>query len=382
MALIYDFEVDIAGAKLNNRIKDELRSLFRDNLAKAHSKSRISHQSLGVKTQRMRSLCMIAAIEILQNVGNFRFESLSALKEKHIHYLLEHWISKNHTRGTLENKITYLATLASWLGKANIVKSAEEYEQLKSLENRTGATLTDKSWESRNIDAQQMIAQIAADNPHVAIQLALQITFGLRTEESMLLRPFDVIMRRSGQLYLMIADGTKGGRPRRIDVHDESDLDVIELAKNYINRKSKTTIPEEYTFQEWKNKYYYLLKKHGFIKKNLGVTAHGLRHQYMQNLYKQLTGSESPVRGGEQPSADILAHARQVITEHAGHSRLSKANAYIGSHAAMKAKTSKDLTNRQILDSLQKNGGNKMEAAKQLKCSRSYLYQRLKEIET
>ncbi|WP_423680228.1 MULTISPECIES: phage integrase N-terminal domain-containing protein [unclassified Undibacterium] len=140
MALIYDFEVDIAGAKLNNRIKDELRSLFRDNLAKAHSKSRISHQSLGVKTQRMRSLCMIAAIEILQNVGNFRFESLSALKEKHIHYLLEHWISKNHTRGTLENKITYLATLASWLGKANIVKSAEEYEQLKSLENRTGAT--------------------------------------------------------------------------------------------------------------------------------------------------------------------------------------------------------------------------------------------------
>jgi hypothetical protein len=123
---------------------------------------------------------------------------------------------------------------------------------LKSLENRTGTTVTDKSWESRNIDAQQMIAQIAADNPHVAIQLALQITFGLRTEESMLLRPFDVIMRRSGQLYLMIADGTKGGRPRRIDVHDESDLDVIELAKNYINRKSKTTIPEEYTFQEWK----------------------------------------------------------------------------------------------------------------------------------
>jgi hypothetical protein len=146
------------------------------------------------------------------------------LKEKHIHYLIEHWISKNHARGTLENKITYLATLAGWLGKSNIVKSAEEYEQLKSLENRTGTTVTDKSWESRNIDAQQMIAQIAADNPHVAIQLALQITFGLRTEESMLLRPFDVIMRRSGQLYLMIADGTKGGRPRRIDVHDESDL--------------------------------------------------------------------------------------------------------------------------------------------------------------
>jgi hypothetical protein len=212
----------------------------------------------------MRSLCLLAAIEILQKNRIIDLKSVGI--ERKTHSLPDRALDcKNHARGTLENKITYLATLASWLGKSNIVKSCE-YEQLKSLK-RTGTTMTDKSWESRNIDAQQMIAQIAADNPHVAIQLALQITFGLRTEESMLLRPFDVIMRRSGQLYLMIADGTKGGRPRRIDVQDESDLDVIELAKNYINRKSKTTIPEEYTFQEWKNKYYYLLKKHGFTKK-------------------------------------------------------------------------------------------------------------------
>ncbi|MBC3879725.1 integrase domain-containing protein [Undibacterium sp. FT79W] len=381
MAIIYDFEKDIAGCNLHPLLKEELRKLFKSNLSKPHSKTRVSTSPLGIKTQRMRSLCLLASLETLQKNGLHRFTTLSSLKEKHIQFLIDAWIAKNQGRGTIENKLTYLAALASWLGKANIVKDVSEYEQIRQLPKRSGTTMTDKSWESRNIDAQQMIAQIAADNPHVAIQLALQITFGLRTEESMLLRPFDVLMRRSGQLYLMIADGTKGGRPRRIDVQDEADLDVIELAKNYINRKSKTTIPEEYTFQEWKNKYYYLLKKHGFTKKNLGVTAHGLRHQYMQNLYKQLTGSDSPVRGGEQPAPDILAHARQVITEHAGHSRASKANAYIGSHAAMKAKTSKDLTNRQILDSLQKNGGNKMEAAKQLNCSRSYLYQRLKDID-
>jgi hypothetical protein len=46
MALVYDFEPDIAGAKLNSRIKDELRALFRENLSKAHSKSRISRQAL------------------------------------------------------------------------------------------------------------------------------------------------------------------------------------------------------------------------------------------------------------------------------------------------------------------------------------------------
>ncbi|WP_423680255.1 integrase domain-containing protein [Undibacterium sp. WLHG33] len=381
MALIYDFEKDIAGARLNSKIKEELRALFRDHLSAAHSKTRKSEAPLGVKTQRMRSLCILAAIELLQNEGNYRFESMSSLKEKHIHYLLDHWIAKNHTRGTIENKITYLATLARWLRKTNLVKAADEYEQLKKLETRSGITMNDKSWEAVGIDAQKVIGLIAIENKHIGVQLLLQITFGLRTEESMLLRPADVIMRRKEYTYLMISDGTKGGRPRRIDVQNEQDLDVIYLAETLANRKSRSTIPAEYTLNEWKNIYYYTLSKYGFTKKNLGVTAHGLRHQYMQNLYQQLTGTDSPVRGGEQPSKDILTQARQIITEHAGHSRASKANAYIGSHAAIKAKTSKDLTNRQILESLQKNGGNKMEAAKQLKCSRSYLYQRLKEID-
>ncbi|MFZ6774420.1 integrase domain-containing protein [Undibacterium sp. SXout7W] len=381
MAIIYDFEKDIEGCNLHPSLKMELRTLFKSNLSKPHSRTRMSQQPLGIKTQRMRSLCLLAALETLQKNGLHRFTTLSSLKEKHIQFLIDTWVAKGQERGTIENKLTYLASLASWLGKANIVKDVSEYEQISQLPKRTGITMKDKSWKAAGIDVDQKIAQIASENKHIAIQLALQITFGLRTEESMLLRPFDVIMRRSDHVYLMISDGTKGGRPRRIDVINESDLDVIELAKQFINKKSKTTIPAEFTFAEWKNKYYYLLKKHGFTKKNLGVTAHGLRHQYMQNLYQQLTGCDSPVRGGEQPTSDILAQARQIITEHAGHSRASKANAYIGSHAAIKAKTSKDLTNQQILDCLQQCEGNKMKAALQLKCSRSYLYSRLKEME-
>ncbi|MEB0233154.1 helix-turn-helix domain-containing protein, partial [Undibacterium sp. 10I3] len=92
-------------------------------------------------------------------------------------------------------------------------------------------------------------------------------------------------------------------------------------------------------------------------------------------------GLDSAVRGGEKPAQDILAAARQIITEHAGHSIASKANAYIGSHATMKTKTSKDLTNEQVLAALQTSEGNKMKAAEQLGCSRSYLYKRLKDLE-
>lgn len=84
--------------------------------------------------------------------------------------------------------------------------------------------------------------------------------------------------------------------------------------------------------------------------------------------------------GGEKPSIDILENARQIITEHAGHSMPSKANAYIGSHAAMEVKTSKDLSDEQILAAISEAKGNKMKAAEKLGCARSYLYKRLRQM--
>ena len=381
MALIYTYQQHVDTSALPDQLKNELNHLFGQFISKTISKGRISSQTLGLKTQRMRAICLVAALQLLQQKGGFMIQSLSALKERHIEFLLSHWVAEGHARGTIENKLSYLGALAQWLGKGNLIKDSSQYPQLADLPHRSGTTLVDKSWEAIGLDAHQKIALIAKENTNVGIQLALQITFGLRTEESMLLRPHDVVMRRSNQVYLMISDGTKGGRPRRVNVKDEADLAIIDLAQQFINKKSRTTIPEEYTLREWQNKYYYLLKKHGFTKKALGVTAHGLRHQYLQTLYEELTGHVSPVRGGDQPAPDVLAQARQIITEHAGHSRLSKANAYIGSHAAMKAKTSKDLTNDQILQRLQECDGNKMKAAELLNCSRSYLYLRLKEME-
>lgn len=61
MALIYDYEKDIAGCKLHPSLQAELRTLFKLNLSKPYSKTRVSQQPLGIKTQRMRSLCLLAA---------------------------------------------------------------------------------------------------------------------------------------------------------------------------------------------------------------------------------------------------------------------------------------------------------------------------------
>ena len=380
MAVNNDHTHDVNRAKLPRGIKAEFGTLFLQFIHHPHSKTRQSKAILGIKTQRLRCLCMVAAIEELHNIGKFEISSLYNLKEKHINFLVDHWVAKNQTRGTIENKLTYLLTLATWLKKGNVVKAPESYASLSKLPKRTGIATDDRSWESNGIEANDLIGRIAMENKFIGIQLMLQVTFGLRTEESMLLRPFDTVMRMHGETYLMVQDGTKGGRHRRVEIDDESQLEVIEIAKGFINTKSKTTIPLEYSLKQWKSKYYNVLRKYGLTKKMLGVTAHGLRAQYLNNLYKILTDKDSPVRGGEAPGVDILRSARKIIADHAGHSAESKANAYIGSHAAIKARAAKDLTDEQILKAIENTDGNKMKAAEVLGCARSYLYKRLKQM--
>jgi integrase len=61
------------------------------------------------------------------------------------------------------------------------------------------------------------------------------------------------------------------------------------------------------------------------ISREDGITSHGLRHEYLQNLYKEQTGLEPPVRGGdpEQIPVDLEKAARQEVAEQAGHSRVA-----------------------------------------------------------
>ena len=380
MAITYRHYDDVSRAKIPQVLKSELAELFNKNLNIAQSKTRRTNSTLSVKTQRLRCLNIVKAIEDIYCVGKFEITSLYTLKEKHINFLVDHWVEKKQLRGTIENKLTYLSTLARWLNKQNIVKETECYESLNNLPKRSGITLVDKSWESHGIDANELIGQIAKDDIIVAIQLMLQVTFGLRVQESMMLRPYDAIYRGNGDIKVHIQRGTKGNRPRDLRHLDESQLMMIELAKNYVNNTTKSTVPSDRTLKSWMDHYYYIIGKHGITKKNLGVTSHGLRSQNFNELYKKLTGVDSAVRGGEKPDREILTGVRQIIAEHAGHSAISKANAYIGSHAAMKIKTAKDLTDQQILAALKECEGNKMKAAETLKCARSYLYKRLKEM--
>jgi hypothetical protein len=150
---------------------------------------------------------------------------------------------------------------------------------------------------------------------------------------------------------------------------------VLEEAMQYCNDLTGSTIPDGYTLRQWKNRYYEVLKRHGVTKAGLGITSHGLRHQYLQQMYELLTGVPAPVKGTGK-KADIKLHreALKQVVEAAGHSRRDKANAYIASFNSLAQQKSAGISREQALGAIAAADGNKAAAAIALGIKRGALY--------
>ena len=132
----------------------------------------------------------------------------------------------------------------------------------------------------------------------------------------------------------LIRHNTKGGRPRtaeRIFV-GEKERAVIEWAQRLVVRRSGRMIPEGISQKVWSRRFYGWTAKLGLTRAKLAATPHGLRHERLQAIYEWLTGSATPVRGGDLPRIDLQAdrEARAIVAKFAGHSRPSITGAYIG----------------------------------------------------
>jgi integrase len=77
-----------------------------------------------------------------------------------------------------------------------------------------------------------------------------------------------------------------------------------------------------------------VMQKAGITKRQLGVTAHGLRHQFAHEFHVELTGVQAPIRGGDVcVDPHVLKVALQEIARQLGHNRPQISRAYVGSPA-------------------------------------------------
>lgn len=370
MPAILNVRAVVSSYRFKPEFRDALLQLFDGHVAEIHSTSRISNKALSIKTQERRATALCKAFMELREHG-YALQTPWALKDKHIRFLVTHWVSCKQSGGTVENKLTYLRALANWMSKPNLVGTLADYvDRREHGLVRSYVATHDKSWEAHGIDAAAKIEEIAKTCPYTAMQLKLQAAFGLRVEESFMLRPAEAA--RNPQT-LAVTRGTKGGRPREVPI--EARLDILEEAARLSNGVTGSTVPADRTLKQWRDWYYYVLEKHGVTKKGLGVTSHGLRHGFLQSLYERVAGVPSPVkRAGDRPDAADHREALRRVVEAAGHSRVTKANAYLSTFARQDRLQRKLPSVDEVRSALASADGNKSHAAAALGISRQALY--------
>lgn len=310
-----------AGRKLGSAIGGWKASLA--GVLKAHNGVRHNGSVASFATQDKRADVLYAGFKSLQTLG-FRMDTVMSLRGKHIEALAKDWHARGFSASTLHNNLSVFRTFAEWIGKAGMVRDTEHYLG-SGVTTRSSIAREDKSWSQRGIDVAGKIEQVRQKDARVALQLQLQLAFGLRAREAMQLRPH---IADQGA-YLSITHGTKGGRDRVEPIRTPEQRALLDHAKTFCATRSSSTSDPQRKLAQWKNHYYQVVRSCGITRKN-GITSHGLRHQYANERYRELSGSDSPVRGGLPTDRDADRAAREVVAEELGHSREGVTTHYLG----------------------------------------------------
>lgn len=330
--------VVISSHKFPVQIERELMRFAQQSLS-APQRSVRNKKQISQKTIEARLYGVCSSVDTLINIG-FAIKTLENVGEKHIAALHAAWREQGglheKSAGRIHNLNCYLRLLFDvHFGKHGVVKPVAFYD---ADCKRTYAAAEDKSWEGRGLDVESILGGIAAnggDHQIVAAQLELCLAFGLRVSESWLARPLELLDEAIGNEILQIQHGAKGGRPRAVPLIAWAQLDVLTRVAGFARGQHQTMIPVRYSLPQWRSRYYTIVRANGLQRDNkgdaLGVTSHGLRHQYLHALYKRLTGSDAPIKGTTTIDLETHRSALKTLIEHAGHSDVRKASAYLGS---------------------------------------------------
>lgn len=288
-------------------------------------------------TREARKQIITLSYTELDEMG-FVLPSVYALKPKHIEALFSKWEKAGIAASTLQSRYTCLNLLCNWIGKWDMIRDLPHYLENPIAAQRTYVAVEDKSWNVAGIAPEEMVEKALAIDKYVGHQLQLVQAFGLRRKEAVCFRPH--ICYDAEKSVIQVYQGTKGGRFRVIPVRTDMQRQVLENCRKLAKRHGDHIGDPERTLEQNLRRFQYVLEQIGATRRQLGVTAHGLRHEYANTRYQELTGEKSPLQGG---SAEVFVHeetktARLKVAEELGHSRLRVTTAYYGSSRASTTK--------------------------------------------
>ena len=281
------------------------------------------------RTAKVRRETLLRAYRTLRDLG-YKLQSPKALSQKHVKALVEHWCDSGLSATHIHTSLCILRTFAETIGKRGMVPGTFSFVEDPARLRRSSVLHESKTWEAHGVD-RKILDHILACDVQVGTQLKLMDAFGLRRKEAICYLPsrdWDRDMKR-----IEVYPGTKGGRPRWIDVRTEYQVSVLTAALK-LEQEGRLRKPGK-TLEQALGRFNYIVgQRFGITKKNMGVTSHGLRHSFAEMPYSLVTGTNTPVGGGDPKDVDRQTHveASFASAKALGHSRVDVTRAYYGSH--------------------------------------------------
>ena len=303
-------------------------------VVRAHAGLRVNGKVASNRTQEYAEQLMNETCRRLHKLG-FLLDDVAALKEKHIEAVVRSWHGQGLSNKTMQNQLSRLKIFCGWMGKPGIVKAGGVKAYLpevapETLKVRTYA-VESKSWSANGVSISDKIQQALLEDQRLGAMLLLGIAFGLRKKEMLRIKPW-----KSDKGVSLDIDGSvaKNGRFRSIPLQD-GDFGVsqrwaLDVAKRLCKRAETLGWPG-LSIKQAENRYYHFLKRLGLTKLDAGVTGHGLRAEFAENLLL-LRGLVPPSLGGAKAQMSkverdaILLEASNAL----GHGRPQVLSAYAG----------------------------------------------------
>jgi hypothetical protein len=269
--------------------------------------------SYSTQATRRKILDLIA--NQLHELGYRRMQAKS-LKPKHIDALVSLWKERGISVGTFKNRLSALRWWANKVGKSDIIaKDNNAY----AIGNRSYVGEESKA---RILDEKQLEN---VSDAYVRLSLRLQSAFGLRREEAIKFSPNYAI--KDDHIKLK-ASWTKGGRARTVPITNKEQRQLLEDVKALA--RGGALIPPHLNYVKQLHRYERQTRNAGLSR------LHGLRHEYAQRRYLELTERVCPAAGGLSskelnPAQRALDHrARITISSELGHAREAISAVYLG----------------------------------------------------
>ncbi|MFC3148325.1 phage integrase N-terminal domain-containing protein [Piscinibacterium candidicorallinum] len=302
----------------------------------------------GDDTTRTRRAMLSTFADDLRKEG-IRLTDLDQLSAKHVHRVVQAWRARGVSASTMSTWLSHLRVVMRVVGRSQVVPATDQFAGYPGELRRRTSALVPKGWRPKGVDPAEVFARVKKKCLHAWHILRMCAAFGLRAKEGVRARPAQMV--QDG--LLSVEDGTKGRRPRTVPILTEDQREVLRAAADFSLSpacRKGTLIRQGYTVKQDQRRLYYVLSACGITADELGVTVHGLRHDYLNTRFEQIAGVPSPVVGGVIPVSslpkDVLRHAEQTVAHEAGHARRSISRAYLGSVQNIKRNESQRMHER------------------------------------